>query len=221
MPSDRVENDRIVDEAILLTLLRQADSPLGRTHLTKAVFKTELDLRHQGAPSPSWHFYRFTHGPFSRELYVDVDALKNKGFVAAPQGASIHLTRRGRYVAEYIHGLLAAASDWQHMTHALSAALRFVKPRTATELKAWSHDLHIVPDRADRAVRIHDLEPFDDILTPRLRPGRTTVTLDAETMEKIAYNLALTDQDVAQMRRRVGPFESVDALLTSLDAAAC
>jgi hypothetical protein len=195
-----LEAHRIADRLCLLAGLDSAPKPLGKTHLTKLLFKVELDLRDGGeGPSPGYTFVRWNYGPYSGEMLRDVATLRVNGLVAGKESAA-HLSQRGKALVEWARGRLQANAEWRHALEVLRRDARFVASQTATGISDWSHKLRMRPDGAAKVVLVDDMEMTTPILVPSERPSWRPLPLDPELAAALRHAMELTDAEVAGMR---------------------
>lgn len=101
MASDRSPREVIVDRLLLMHLIDRANKKkdlYGMTKLQKLVFLTEYSMVKEGIKGFNYGFYKWHFGPFSREIYEDLDRLVSNEI--ATERMRIELTDRGREILE-------------------------------------------------------------------------------------------------------------------------
>lgn len=168
----------------------------GRTRLLKTLFKTEVELRDQDIGSPSYEFYRWNHGPFSKRVYQDLTDLTACGLSSDTRASA-----RGVDLAAYLRRALESTPGWSEAFSTLDRAQDFFKRKTALQAKKWSHDLVVDLPDLDKPTKIHDLPLCWDIITPREDDGWAPLAIPDEVSEAFAIATAYNDEDIEEMRQ--------------------
>src|SRR5712671_5065373 len=99
MPA-RTTEQRAVDLLLMLSTVerrsQQGPARLGETVFQKIIFWSEMRLHERSFDAPRASFYRYTHGPFSRDVERDVRKLRELKHL---EGATFRLSPRGREIA--------------------------------------------------------------------------------------------------------------------------
>ena len=100
----RTPIEQISDRLLLLYLLSELQpcSNLGDTKLQKLVFLSERDMIREHVKGFDFYFFKFLHGPFSRQLENDLSDLDDWGLYLPDEHM---LTSHGRKVAEWLGDL--------------------------------------------------------------------------------------------------------------------
>jgi uncharacterized protein YwgA len=129
----------------------------------KLSFITEVYGLNEGLAAMHFKFFRYTHGPYSRELARDIDRLVEAEVLTA----SKRLTKKAEYIIDYL-------TDEAKQAQAGSAALATIE-KVTTEFGKFSglklRDLvykMTVPvyDLGGETMKVRDIETFTDILVP-------------------------------------------------------
>jgi hypothetical protein len=193
----RTQPGDLVDQIILLCALERARKrriPLGRTVLTKIMFKAELELSGE-SPAPSWAFYKWRHGPFSKELYQDLGILNRVGLLRETK-----LSRRGAELAQYLREQLSDLAAWRDSLRAVDAAGESLWGLGAGGVRVWSHSLRVIPCGEHEPVRIHDIPNATDLLCPR-GEGWRPLRIPQDVLEVFLCARLTTDDDIALMHQ--------------------
>lgn len=101
-------NEALADRLLLLYLVNRVRQKgyniLGPIKLQKLIYKTEETLCKKKIKGLTYTFIRWKHGPFSQEIYSDVDDLKECGFLITEDEAST--SEKGRRMASIAEKLL-------------------------------------------------------------------------------------------------------------------
>ena len=97
--SERILSSRGLNLILLTHFLRLVES-IDKLRLQKTLYLAELSQELLGYSGLKYGFFRYLHGPFSREIYAHLDALEAEKLVVR-QGVRIGITDAGReFVAE-------------------------------------------------------------------------------------------------------------------------
>ncbi len=79
-------------DVVLAALSDSADQSLSPVQVQKAMFLVAKEAA-RFAPKPFYKFQKYNYGPFSAEIYADLDALRLSGLVAVQQVAGSRVRR--------------------------------------------------------------------------------------------------------------------------------
>ncbi|VUT26356.1 MAG: hypothetical protein MOIL_01520 [Candidatus Methanolliviera sp. GoM_oil] len=98
--------EKIMDKVLLLYLIGKAkeEGNLGVTKLMKLTFLTEQRMAEDRVKGFNYWFYKWRYGPFTQEIYDDLDCLMQNELITERGG--IELTDRGLEFLNEIRGLL-------------------------------------------------------------------------------------------------------------------
>ena len=114
----RTENERLRDLVLSLVLFDacQSGSDIGdRLKTTKLLFIATYLLFSRRIQGLSLSFFRYTHGPFTREVYEVWEELSWMGYLNSQPGSTgkLSLSSEGKEAANRLYGLLAATRSAQ------------------------------------------------------------------------------------------------------------
>lgn len=195
----------VLNQALLLYAIGSAGRPLNKTQIQKMVFHAETVLRDKKLATPSYRFIRWGHGPWSKDIYDDRDALIARGAVAEhnfswSKGVEVtsEITKHGRTILEAVVAELEHVDGWKDMKAALENAAAFVRTKNASDVREWSHDLELVPDDSDGvSAKIHDMPDLTVILNPK--SWGDSRAFDLDTLENLAYTMSMSPQDLEEI----------------------
>lgn len=145
----RTQREVLVDEAVTLWLLREAEAlgerPPDRLWLQKATFLTTYHWFRQRWKGFSYSFFRYRYGPFTRDLYQTEVDLAGAELIACGEGWTLRVTPRGQELAEIIQQELWQGEN-RPFAESLHRDLRWLARFRDTEslLQAF-YDLEVVP----------------------------------------------------------------------------
>jgi hypothetical protein len=161
----RSDQQRLWDSVAVLSLFdcvnRTADIG-GNLKIQKLCFIYELKGHDRNLKSAHYRFFRYTAGPYSKDLANDVLLLKDLEFVTKN---SNQLTDRGRFLLEYLRQDLSgrAVASLQILTEVCTEFGSY----SGQDLKERVYDMFVpVIDHGDRLSKVKDIKPFTDILDP-------------------------------------------------------
>lgn len=127
------------DRFLLLKLIEKA-SPLDRYQLQKLPFRAEYDLNTEKRRGFSYEFFQYDDGPISKEIYEDLDALKDLSLVSE-QGITIQIEGRGkRLLSEFDH----IFKENREITDKVDAVVRRFSKMSGLDLVDDTHKMRVV-----------------------------------------------------------------------------
>ena len=102
--------DEILSDSLLLmrVISKTKKGDLGITKLAKLIYLIECKLAKDNVKTFNYHFSRDFYGPFTLEIYNDLEALEENGLVSS---ATIKLTKRGRKILKQCSELFESNTD--------------------------------------------------------------------------------------------------------------
>lgn len=209
MTAQIVRNDKkleVLNRAMLLFAIGTMGKPVNKTQLQKLVFCAEEQLREKKLATPGYRFIRWDHGPWSKDIYDDRDALIAQGSVVErrfqwERGIEVtsELSAHGREILEAVVAELAHLPGWEEIRAAMDVAADTVRPMSAAAARQWSHDRQMVPDdpRYAAPVTIHEMDELTTILDPKT--WGDTRHFDVDTLENLAYTLSITPEALREI----------------------
>lgn len=206
------ENKRLANQLLLLFVLvtaRRLNRYIGKTLLTKVFFlaERELGIKKQ-IGLPSYKFYRYSWGPFSKGLYEDLGILRESRLVfTSGKMATMHGTR----FIESVREELSKQDDWETVLSTLERKYYKYKKYTAQEIAERVYDLRVRPVNHSKSMKVRDIPQFTDLLDPELDPNLLNLELPESIAEAFYYAISLTDYDINRMK--TGPFMTKEDFL--------
>jgi uncharacterized protein YwgA len=161
----------------------------GRLKTQNLMFLFELKGQECGLRMAHYRFLRYTHGPFSPALAEDVKKLHELEFLS---GAGNVLTKRGRFIADYVSDWVSSSSSGRK-THELvvEIAKKYGK-LSGTALRDLVLAMNIpVAEHSERIEKIADVPILVDLLDPERKSGLTDVRLPSGLSRELSEEFAL------------------------------
>jgi uncharacterized protein YwgA len=135
----------------------------GNFKIQKLGFISELRGQEAALRAAHYKFFRYNHGPYSKDLANDVGFLKERGFIDNFN----RLTDRGKYLIEYVRPEIAAnelsAASIDIVQEVCDEFARFA----GIELKRMVYEMSVpVIDYNNCKLKVKDIGYFTDILDP-------------------------------------------------------
>lgn len=162
----RTQKQVIWDYFALLRLFKAVNAIShidGNLKVQKLSFITEVQAMNHGIAAMHFKFFRYTHGPYSKDLAKDVDQLIQAEVLTTTR----RLTRKGDFIIDYLTSDAQAADI-------PSAALDTIK-QVASEYGKFSgiklreivYKMTVpVYERDGQHMKVRDIDTFTDILFP-------------------------------------------------------
>jgi hypothetical protein len=210
----RSELDKAVDSLLLTYELKKAVPFLGRTKVQKTTFLIELKLREQHLIGPHFRFFRYTNGPFSREVWDTFDDLANRGFV---QKSNFDVTERGQFLLDLIVPPLREIPANEPVFAYMDGVLDDCKGKYGATLMRHIYDLEVAPDELPgERMKIADIPMFVDII----RPESGGLEIPQELASLLLEELTVTQEELSASRKRLPDIHdsAMRRLVSVLDA---
>jgi len=200
----KTPEEEVVDRLLLLYLINKAHairSLWGRTKLEKLVYCSQYGMMKSGIKGFNYHFYKWKFGPFSDEIYEDIDQLSKgklivKGvedFQVAPLGLKIledckELLDKNRGITKYIDEVVSDFKDYDadRIMNAIYETTVFEeKKRKVKDVPPKGELLSKLPiGKATKAFQIDSswLETLEILLTPGFYDLILKARADTRTM---------------------------------------
>lgn len=192
---EKTSREETTDAVVFLYLLKKVDPVWGRTKIQKSAFFTELALDKAGLPGPSFRFYRYDKGPFSQELWAELNFMQGAGFIAEGIGGYA-LTERGDFLVELAIPDLQANN--KETFEVMNAALEWCKPRTGGALIEAAYKVKIEPTgMPGEEILVKDIPLGVDIIAPD--SGGLSMSPELEAL--IREELAMSPEALEEARR--------------------
>lgn len=158
----RTEAEIITDRLLLLHAVKQANKHgcmEGTFKLQKIPFASQLAMNQEAKKGFNYSFFRFTHGPISKEIYDDGGVLHSAGLITTLKGP-IKLTDAGAKLYDSLHDVYAENLE-------ILAYIDFVAKSYASltfgSLKKKIYDLTV--DWGGDKWKVGEIPEYTDVLT--------------------------------------------------------
>lgn len=174
------------DLAAVLCLFDRANTiaPIdGNFKIQKLGFISELRGQEVALRAAHYKFFRYNHGPYSKDLANDVGFLKERGFIDNLN----RLTNRGRYLVDYIKPEIAgnerSAASIGIINEVCDEFARF----PGIELKHRVYEMSVpVIDYNNCRLKVKDIGFFTDILDPvRMADLKESANFPDDTLDDL------------------------------------
>lgn len=164
--------------------------------IQKAFFRAEHALIERGIGSPSFKFFRWSYGPFSKDLANDVKALEARGIVSSA-GYTHRLADKGWKIVEHWQRHLAGASPAFDEAQAIVAReARYCSSLTFAQLREVVYAMTVEAFDAPGEPRtIAEIEPPCDLFIPYMM-NLTIPALPPNMIADLHADLTMTDDDL-------------------------
>ncbi len=161
----------------------------GRLKIQNLMFLFEVKGQEHGLRMGHYRFLRYTHGPFSPTLGEDVKKLHELAFLS---GARNVLTKRGRFVIDYVSDWVSSSADGTK-THDLVAEIAKKYGRlSGAALKDLVLSMTIpVAEHSERLEKIADVPILVDLVDPERKNGLSDVRFPASLVSELTEEFAL------------------------------
>lgn len=193
---EKTPREEATDSLFFLYLVKKVDPVLGRTKIQKSAFFTELALDKAELQGPSFRFYRYDKGPFSQELWAQLNSLKAGGFVEEGIGGYA-LSKRGQFLLDLAISELRAKNE--EAFEVMDAVLDWCKLRTGAQLIEAAYKVKVEPfGMPGETIVVEDIPPGVDIIVPKA--GGLVMDPDLEAV--IQEELTTTTEELEEAHRR-------------------
>lgn len=193
----KTEKQKISETLLLLRILQKDHNIDGNLKLQKEVFLTERNLLKSHSGGLYYKYFRYTLGPYSKELAEKFKLLVKLGFV---HRTSYMLTERGTYLVEFVEGILR---DYQHNSRIfeiVDSTVAKYKRYSGPQLKTIVYNTDVEShDQPGKKLKVKDISVFTDIFvhedfedmpslefSPSLWDAlKTELSMDKETWESL------------------------------------
>lgn len=142
----------------------QVASISGNIHIQKLAFIYELEGQRKGIKAAHYRFFRYTMGPFSKDLANDVGFLKELEFVTK---WSNEVTHRGRFLLEYLGPHLNKARTATTALQILRKVCKEYAKFSGWDLMNQVYKMNVpVISYGNKRLKVKEIGSFIDILDP-------------------------------------------------------
>jgi uncharacterized protein YwgA len=114
-PKDRNDREVTIDRLLLMLLIscaNKARSLWGKTKLEKLIYFSQYSMMKTGNKSLNYYFYRWYYGPYSEQVYGDLDVLSKCNLVIQRDDSrEIITTPKGQEILERFKSVFNENSD--------------------------------------------------------------------------------------------------------------
>ncbi len=192
MKKQRNEFEVTLDRWLVLSALAACKKPPGNFNIQKVFFISEDQCVRKGWATPSFKYFRWTYGPYSRDLAEDVQALRSAGLVTG----SHQLSERGQRVVDRWGPILKQrAPQLAQIEGWVRGVAAEHGHRTTKALKAIVYAMEVEPfDMPGKKLPVGDIHPPCDLLVPYWTDGLKVPAVDPDLAADLFADLALTTQ---------------------------
>lgn len=158
----RSDRETIVDRLLLLYAVEQANKygrMEGTFKLQKIPFVSELSMNQEGVKGFSYTFFKYTHGPMTKQIYEDGGILHTTGFITSLKGP-IYLTDHG---ANLLRSTESIRHDNAAIFRYIESAAQTYASLSFTRLKKKVYDLSVGWYGEDW--KISEIPAYTDVLS--------------------------------------------------------
>lgn len=192
----RTERQKIIDQLMLLVLFNLVEtlnqSMQGKLKTTKLAFLTEWNLMTNDFKCMNLNFFRWHYGPFSKELYQDLEFLQSNNFI----NKFFQLGKRGKELSD------AAIEVYPDLSRFNKDIFRLIKNNAVRwskfdglTLQQMVYGMQFTPHNETKRYKIRDIPIGWDLLVPESFTGEDLVVHDT-ILEDFRYELSLTVDEV-------------------------
>lgn len=151
---------KIIDRLLLLYLyfrVSESSRITGDVKLQKLAFLSEKSMIERQANGFHYKFFRWEHGPMSKEVYEDREYLEENELVSDYTGK---INKRGREVIDQAEEVLLNNSDF---IQDIDSVIEEFGNYSGAALKNIVYDVEVTPLTMARPLRVEDIPPTTDI----------------------------------------------------------
>jgi len=193
----RSSREKTIDKSLVLLNLRNSfvDS---KTKLQKLIFLCENELINRRVLAFNYTFFRYRHGPYSRQLAEDRKELGRTGLTSGDS-----LSPRGRHLADIFREVLKAYPANEETIGVIENTARTYGRYSGSRLKQHVYDMTVFCYDLGKRMRVEDIPKGKDIFAPQEMQDmfREPIQIDDDDLESMELSLQMTEADLAAMRR--------------------
>ena len=192
------------ENALLLLWYLSKLNPEGKTQFQKVMFFSEFDLVREGFTVPSFEYFRYNHGPYSKQLDQYLDDFRAAG-IAVNQKKNANLTKEGEALADRLIGEIPASETNRKVLSTISRRINELRGKSWKELEELAYSTKLKPLNSrpnERERPIKEISSHRDLLDPKAQnAGGPGLEVSDDTLEKVIYALKLTPERRERMSR--------------------
>jgi hypothetical protein len=194
----RTELEILTDKLLMLYSVEQANKYgyiEGTFKLQKIPFASQLKMNSDFVKGFNYSFFRYIHGPMSKEIYEDGAALHKAGLITTLQGP-IKLTENGKKLFDSIQSLY---EENKRVVDYIDSAAQKYAALSFGQLKREIYDLSI--EWAGDTWKVGKIPPYIDVLS-KLEPleAKAQFTLDDDWVDSLWGTLHYTEEQSNKLK---------------------
>lgn len=197
----RKKSEILIDKILLLYLFSVAEKTGGidgRLKFQKLVFLSELKLLEKEIKSLHFKFFRHYFGPFSKELWIEYDDLKNKKLV----NINYTLPEKTKYFLDYVTTILKEINCNIEIFNIINDTCRKYGRYSGRTLTNIVYKMEIIPhDLPGEKMKIKDIPSFFDILVPEFFESSWTLEIPEFLLKDIRSEFEMKDLKEDEIER--------------------
>ena len=202
--TERTHEERLIDSALLLSMLgRVMQTPddvwVGdRLKVMKLAFLATYRMFRQQQKGFNFSFFRYTYGPYSKDVSETWDCLQAASFLKEEEEFS--LTRQGVDLARAFWDEVLAMEQNAVFADIMKGVASTYGPHSRAEVMTRVYTMKVVPFGEATAIPVRDIPMMTD-LTVTLEPEEAMgeITVGSDWMETL--RIALVPGNVQSLRR--------------------
>jgi len=193
----RTENQRLWDLTAILFLfdcISDVSSIDGNLKIQKLGFISEVRGLENKLRTMHYKFFRYTYGPYSKDLANDVGFLKERGFLTSDN----RLTSRGSYLLKLLVPEAEKNETAATSLHILNSVCSDYGKQSGIELKRKVYDMVVpVVDYSNCPLKVRDIGLFTDILDPNLTNDSQEIeAFSDDILNEVKEELAISAEEL-------------------------
>lgn len=187
----RTKGQKIWDYIAILKLfdaVGRISSVDGNLKVQKLAFLTELEGIRANLAAMHLKFFRYTHGPYSKDLANDVENLTYHGAITRTR----RLTKKGQFILDYIAPEISHSQRASEAFSIIENISNQYGKKSGSRLVDLVYKMTVpVYDFGGQSVKVEEIDHFTDILVPTAQ-GLTDIDMpNADMIAEIEEELAL------------------------------
>lgn len=179
----KTEKQIIAEKLLLLRILQKDHNITGNLKLQKQVFLSELSLLNSRLGGLYYKYFRYTYGPYSKELAETFKSLADRGFV---HKTTYTLTDRGIYFVEFVEGMIGNYKENSTILRVVDSTVEQYRRYSGPKLTDIVYNLKVVAhNMPDEELKIKDIPVFCDILVPEESEIKINFEIPSQVLDDI------------------------------------
>ena len=196
----KTEKQKIAQTILLLRILHKDNNISGNLKLQKEVFLSELRLLNQKLGGLYYKYFRYTYGPYSKELAETLKSLADRGFV---HKSTYTLTERGTYFIEFVEAMIGDYRQNSKILKVVDSTVKEYERYSGPRLTNIVYELKVIPrDMPGEEVKVKDIPVFCDILVPEESEMAVNFEIPSQVLDDIKTELEIDMESWERMAER-------------------